>query len=260
MPLRRFWIMMVLLAAGCGNTAVREQRTYVVNNPESGDLALFRTEIRAEGTFATTDYRAGWVDARAVDEVFRDQTPATVDEHERRVQERLAQARLAQVDQVCDLLEGLGPDTDPARVEAIERALVQALTLERRLRQGAAQASPGAPPERFVMVFSADPEPVWAELSAAIERQRQEGELIDTIARLGDAAGRDARQRAEREAAAVKAWRGIDAAGYRVTRSATAAVVDQAEHGAALASDLDRTGTNLRHYQTALQAYRTVNR
>ncbi len=195
-------LMVTICLGGCGQARLREHHTYLVANgctnqgsavigtgqagPSTPSLALLRVEIEGDGKLAEVRYLAGWRDAVAVDEVFKNEpAPFPTDrEQERKAREPLRKAREEILQELAKQLKEAASHTGAGneKMEAeTERALVRALTLERRLRARETGDFPEAPAEKYVIVFSSDPDRIFADLSAVVDRVRQEGVLVDAI-------------------------------------------------------------------------------
>lgn len=174
-------LFLVLAMTGCGATNIAEHRTYLARTTDTGEFSLFRVSVSGNAKMAAIKYGAGWQKAEAVDEIFKN-VLAPPGGTEPDLYAPIREAQAERIEKLAKKLESL--DLDDGDFETIEDGLVQTLTLERRLKGRETSASPEAPAEKFVIVLSADPEKVFEEIAAVVDRQRNEGAVLKTVQAL----------------------------------------------------------------------------
>jgi len=246
-PLLLAILVCALLAVGCGTTTINEHRTYLARTPETGEFSFFRVSIQGHAELAAVKYSAGWQKAEAVDELFKNvlAPPGST------ASDLLAPVREAQTKAMADLSKELQTklakplDTENTKaIQDLERRMVQALSLERRLQSRQNSDVPEAPAEKFVVVVSADPEKVFGQIAEVVERQRNEGAVIKTIQALQSK--KEGNATAEDQARRIF-WSQIEAR-LPSLRQTVAADADEAAVSAALAT----ARANLAVYRQAL--------
>lgn len=171
----------MVICSGCGHTRINEHRTYMAVNGQTGDVSLFRVSVEGYSEMAEAKYQAGWKNSEAVDELFKD-VAAPLGGTRDKEDELLQETQLKMIEDITKKLREAA--SDPAKgdeVKKYEDMLVQARSLIRRVRANETSEVPYAPAEKFVIVFSADPNRVFGELAGVVERQANEASILKTL-------------------------------------------------------------------------------
>ncbi|MBI5695328.1 MAG: hypothetical protein HZC51_06255 [Nitrospirae bacterium] len=179
---------MVLLAfmcfgiAGC-YTHINERHTYIGKNKANGDLSLFRVTIDGYADTSEVKYVAGWRNAEAMDEVYKDEKASLGDKNEKNYDIiRTAQTELVKslTNQYRNMASKPDPDSK-SKAKELKAMLVEAMGLLRDIKAKQTTESPNAPAEKFMLVFSSNPDNVFAEIEQVTSRQKNEGTLLSAF-------------------------------------------------------------------------------
>jgi len=174
---RRFALLAGLLALSGCFSRINEKHTFIASNPASQDLSIVRVVVEGYATGANMNFRAGFRDAKAVDEVLKgtsslNYTNAVPDDS-------VFTAASAKI--TADLLAKLQIAYQlgqPAEVQRLEGELARAQSLARIVRAGETLRVPEAPAQKFIIAFSADPTAVFQKIANITARNENEGEVF----------------------------------------------------------------------------------
>ena len=169
--------------AGCGHTNLSQVHTYVARDTARNEFSFVRVTIRANALTSKTRYAAHWKPASAVDEYFNaDTAPPLRDEENPEATIRKAQNKI--VGGLSDQLIEASRGDDPEAIRSLEERLALAMGLTRRIKAKQTSSVSEAPAEKFVIVWSSNPEVVFEQIAQVVEKQESEGAILDTVSAL----------------------------------------------------------------------------
>jgi len=239
-------LVLALLLTGCGHTTLHEVHTYVARDVDREEFSFVRVTIRGCSLSAKTRYEARWKPAAAVDEYFNADTapPAQTSADPE------AKLKDAQGDIVASLTDKLketaGKDT-PEKARALEEEIARAMGLVRRVKALQTTNATESPAEKFVIVWSANPDVVFDQIAQVVEKQESEGAILDTVAALRRA---DETRAEQGDRLAQTLWNGLlsDSKSLASPLAADAPDADAEKARKALAKSLETYRRRLRDF------------
>ena len=235
-----------LFLTGCGHTRLEEVHTYVARDSEREELSLVRVTIRGSAWASKTRYEARWKPAAAVDEYFNADTAPPVQANT----DPEAKLREAQVDIVATLAQKLkeaAEDRKPEKVRALEEEIARAMGLVRRVKALQTTNAAESPAEKFVIVWSANPDVVFDQIAQVVEKQESEGAILETVSALRRA---DETRAKQGDQLAETLWKGLlsDGTSLASPLAADAPDADAARAQKALTKSLETYRRRLRDF------------
>lgn len=239
-------LVLALLPTGCGHTTLQEVHTYVARDVEREEFSFVRVTIRGQSLSSKTRYEARWKPAAAVDEYFNADTAPPVQAST----DPEAKLRDAQGDIVASLAKQLkeaAEERNPEKVRALEEEIARALGLVRRVKALQTTDATEAPAEKFVIVWSADPDVVFDQIAQVVEKQESEGAILETVAALRRA---DETRTEQGDRLAETLWNGLlsDSKSLASPLAADAQDADAEKARKALAKSLETYRRRLRDF------------
>lgn len=234
------------LLTGCGHTRLEEVHTYVARDVDREELSLVRVTIRGQSLSSKTRYEARWKPAAAVDEYFNaDTAPPAQTSTDPEAKLRDAQGEI--VASLAKKLKVAAEDGNSEKVQMLEEQIARALGLVRRVKALQTTDATESPAEKFVIVWSANPDVVFDQIAQVVEKQESEGAILDTVAALKGEEDRRARQR---DHVARVLWEALiaDSASLRSPLAADAADAEALKAQKALAANLEVYRRRLRDF------------
>jgi len=218
----------------------------VARDVEREEFSFVRMTIRGHALSSKTRYEARWKPAAAVDEYFNADTAPPVQTST----DPEAKLRDAQGDIVASLTEKLkqaADDRNAEAVRALEEEIARAMGLVRRVKALQTTDATEAPAEKFVMVWSADPDVVFDQIAQVVEKQESEGAILETVAALRRA---DETRAEQGDRLAESLWKGLlsDSKSLASPLAADAPDADAEKARKALAKSLETYRRRLRDF------------
>lgn len=234
------------LLTGCGHTRLEEVHTYVARDADREELSFVRVTIRGHAWASKTRYEARWKPAAAVDEYFNADTAPPVQANT----DPEAKLREAQVDIVATLAQKLkeaAEDRKPEKVRALEEEIARAMGLVRRVKALQTTNAAESPAEKFVIVWSANPDVVFDQIAQVVEKQESEGAILETVSALRRA---DETRAKQGDQLAETLWKGLlsDGTSLASPLAADAPDADAARAQKALTKSLETYRRRLRDF------------
>jgi len=178
-----FFSIAITLLTSC--TSLKQKTTFVALNQQERSVSVFEVNIESTSKLAKVRYRAGFRDADAVDQVFKDVTiPPSIQEFENL--QTIKSAEQSIMGELTSQMQTAYQEGDYVTTELLFHQMTRAQSLERRLRYSLTSAVPEAPAEKFVVAYSADPDEVFQAITDAALGQQAQQNLLLTIKAISD--------------------------------------------------------------------------
>jgi len=127
-----------------------QSKTFLyARDPKTGDVSLFRVSIKGNALFTEAKYDAGWRNAEAVDEIFKD-IKAEVGDQNKKLYDKVYEAQYKQVDRICTDIGNLS-NLNEFNDKFVE--LNKMMSFRRKLKYSQIYDNPNCPSENFSLSF-----------------------------------------------------------------------------------------------------------
>ncbi len=175
--------LLCFLAAGC-TSAHHERVAYFAEYGEDGRTNYYRVKVSWTAENGIVDYRSGWFDARAVDELFGEVSGKHDLEAARKNRAQVAVARTFDA-YMTALEQGDSVDAIAVRRAAYEEALERALTVVQvvPITEAGQVLNPldDKKSKKFLIIFSQDPDAIIQGIRARIKSSTVSDTLGDIL-------------------------------------------------------------------------------